>query len=240
LVGERLQPTETGVPPGSPLAPLGSNLRVDDWDQERERRGPRFARYCADFLSVVTSQRAGARGKARLTRVLRHHLQREIPESKSTVGPTQAGVCLGFPFQGPRISWAQAAGQDFRHRRRELTGRRGGVSLASRIRHLNEYIRGGVQYLGLSQSYRPLPALEAWLRRRRRRCFGKQWRSVRTQVRELRNLGTAKQPALLPALSRKGPWQLSRTWAPQTGMTTQGISETLGLVSMRALWLALP
>jgi len=51
--------------------------------------------------------------------------------------------------------------QDFRHRLRKLTGRSWGVSLAYRIRHLNEYLRGWVQYFGLSQYYRPLPALDA-------------------------------------------------------------------------------
>jgi RNA-directed DNA polymerase len=48
-----------------------------------------------------------------------------------------------------------------------------------------------------------------------------------------------KQTALLTALSRKGPWHLSRTLATQTGMTNQWLTETLGLVSIRALWIAL-
>jgi RNA-directed DNA polymerase len=46
LVGEGLQPTETGVPQGSPLSPLLSNIMLDDLDKELERRGHRFARYC--------------------------------------------------------------------------------------------------------------------------------------------------------------------------------------------------
>jgi RNA-directed DNA polymerase len=239
LVGDSLQPTETGVPQGSPLSPLLSNVMLDDLDKELERRGHRFARYGDDFLVVVKSQRAGERVKASLTRFLQHHLKLEINESKSTVGPTKACVFLGFTFQGTRIYWSPEAFQDFRHRLRELTGRSWGVSLAYRISKLNEYIRGWVQYFGLSQYYRPLPELDAWLRRRLRMCFWKQWRSVRTKVRELLKLGTAKTTALLTALSRKGPWHLSRTLATQTGMTTQWLSETLGLVSIRALWIAL-
>ena len=239
LVGESLQPTETGVPQGSPLSPLLSNVMLDDLDKERERRGHRFARYCDDFLVIVKSQRAGDRVKASLTRFLQHHLKLEINESKSTVGPTNECVFLGFTFQGTRISWSHEAFQDFRHRLRELTGRSWGVSMAYRIRKLNEYVRGWIQYFGLSQYYRPLPELDAWLRRRLRMCFWKQWRSVRTKVRELLKLGTAKTTAILTALSRKGPWHLSRTLATQTGMTNQWLSETLGLVSIRALWIAL-
>jgi RNA-directed DNA polymerase len=177
--------------------------------------------------------------KASLTRFLQHHLKLEIKESKSTVGPTNEGVCLGFTFQGTRISWSPEAFLDFRHRLRKLTGRSWGVSMTYRIRKLNEYIRGWVQYFGRSPYYRPLPELDAWLRRRLRQCFWKHWRSVRTKVRELLKLGTAKTTALLTALSRKGPWHLSRTLATQTGMTNQWLSESLGLVSIRALWLSL-
>lgn len=111
--------------------------------------------------------------------------------------------------------------------------------MAYRIQKLNEYLRGWMQYFGRSQYYRPLPELDAWLRRRLRMCFWKQWRYVRTKVRELLKLGTAKKTAILTALSRKGPWHLSRTLATQTGMTNQWISDTLGLVSIRTLWISL-
>jgi len=94
-------------------------------------------------------------------------------------------------------------------------------------------------YFGLSHYYRPLPELDAWLRRRLRMCVWKQWRYVRTKVRGLLKLGTATQTAILTALSRKGPWHLARTLATQTGMTKQWLTETLGLVSLRALWISL-
>ena len=130
LVGECLQPTETGVPQGSPLSPLLSNIVLDDLDKELERRGHRFARYCDDFLIVVHSQRAGERVKASLARFLRQHLKLEINETKSTVGPTNECTFLGFTFHGTRIYWSQEAFQDFRHRLRQLTGRSWGVSMA--------------------------------------------------------------------------------------------------------------
>jgi RNA-directed DNA polymerase len=221
------------------LSPLLSNILLDDLDKELERRGHRFARYCDDFLIVVKSPRAGARVKASIVRFLQSHLKLEINEQKSTIGPTKECTFLGFTFQGSRIYWSPKAFQDFRHRLRKLTGRSWGVAMAYRIRKLNEYIRGWLQYFGLSQYYRPVPELDAWLRRRLRRCFWKQWRYVRTKVRELLKLGTAKKTAIRTALSRKGPWPLSRTLATQTGMTNQWLSETLGLVSIRAVWITL-
>jgi RNA-directed DNA polymerase len=239
LVGESLQPTEAGVPQGSPLSPLLSNLMLDDLDKELERRGHHFARYGDDFLIVVKSRRAGERVKASLTRFLRRHLKLEINETKSTIGPTTECRFLGFTFHGTRIYWSHEAFQDFRYRLRKLMGRSWGVSLAYRISKLNEYLRGWIHYFGLSQYYRPLPELDAWLRRRLRMCLWKQWRSVKTKVRELLKLGTPRKTAILTALSRKGPWHLSRTLATQTGMTNQWLTETLGLVSIRALWISL-
>ena len=205
LVGERVELTATGGPQGSPRSPLLSTILLDDLDQELERRGHRFARSCDDFLLVVKSQQAGARVKASLARFLQPPLKLEIKEQKSTVGPTKDCPFLGFPFPGSRIYWSPEAVQDFRHRLRKLTGRSWGVSLAYRLRKLNEYLQGWRQYFGLSQYYRPLPALEAWLRRRLPMCFWKQWRYVRTKVRELLKLRTAKRTAILTALSRKGP-----------------------------------
>jgi RNA-directed DNA polymerase len=212
---------------------------LDDLDKELDRRGHHLARYGAEFLIVGKSQRAGERVNASLTRFLQHHLTLETNESKSPIGPTKEGRFLGFPCQGTRSYWSPEAFQDFRPRRRELSGRRWGGSMAYRIRKLNDYIRDGMQYFGLSPYYRLLPELDAWRRRRLRRCVWTQWRYVRTTVRELLKLGTAKRTAILTALRRQGPWHLSRTLATQTGMTNQWLTETLGLVSIRALWISL-
>jgi RNA-directed DNA polymerase len=207
--------------------------------KELDRRGYRFARYCDDFLLVVKSQRAGERVKGSVSRFLRQYLKLEINEDKSVVGPTNQCRFLGFTFHGTRIYWSAEAVQDFRHRLRKLTGRSWGVSMAYRIRKLNEYIRGWMHYFGLSQYYRPLPELDAWLRCRLRMRLWKQWRYVRTKVHELLKLGMTKKTAILIALSRKGPWHLSRTLATQTDMTNQWLTEMLGLVSIRALRIAL-
>ena len=91
-------------------------------------------------------------------------------------------------------------------------------------------------YFGISQYYRPIPELDEWLRRRVRMCYWKQWRGVRTRVRNLLRLGTGKKAAILTAISRKSYWHLSRSLATQVGMTNEWL-EAQGLVSIRALWM---
>jgi len=50
-----------GTPQGGPLSPLLSNILLDEWDRELERRGHRFVRYADDCNIYVQSQTAGLR-----------------------------------------------------------------------------------------------------------------------------------------------------------------------------------
>tara|TARA_R110002012_G_scaffold321316_1_gene548630 strand:- start:1289 stop:2158 length:870 start_codon:yes stop_codon:yes gene_type:complete len=58
--GKRYQ-TREGVPQGSPLSPLLSNIMLDELDKTLEKRGHCFARYADDFTILVKSHRAGQR-----------------------------------------------------------------------------------------------------------------------------------------------------------------------------------
>src|SRR5207247_8303114 len=109
-----------------------------------------------------------------------------------------------------------------------------GVSMHYRLHKLAEYVRGWMGYYALSEYYRPIPALDQWLRRRVRCCYWKQWRWCRRRVRELLKLGTSQRTAIQAGLSRKSYWRLARTLAAQTGMTSQWLAEQgLGSVQTR-------
>src|ERR1700753_2543718 len=56
-----VSPVDEGTPQGGPLSPLLSNIVLDEFDQELERRGLRFARYADDSNIYVRSKRAGER-----------------------------------------------------------------------------------------------------------------------------------------------------------------------------------
>ena len=236
MVSETFEPSELGTPQGGPLSPLLANILLDDLDRELERRGHRFTRYADDLLILVRSQRAGERVKTSITAHLGQRLKLPVNEQKSRVAPIDECTFLGFTFRKGKLRWSEAAFEDFKHRVRKLTGRSWGVSMAWRFHKLAQYLRGWMGYFGISQHYRPIPELDEWVRRRVRMCYWKQWRWVRTKVRNLLALGTGKRAAIFTAISSKSYWHLSRTLATQTGMTNAWL-EGRGLVSIRALWM---
>jgi len=237
LVGDVIQASEMGTPQGGPLSPLLANVLLHDLDVELERRGHRFVRYADDLLVLVRSERAGVRVESSLTRYLTRKLRLTVNEHKSRVCRTDDVVFLGFTFRGAKLRWSDDAFDDFLHRLRRLTGRSWGVSMDYPLHELAQYLRGWMGYFGISDYYRPVPALDGWwLRRRVRMCYWKQWRRARTKVRHLLALGTSKRQAILTAISRKGYRHLARTLATQTGMTNAWL-ERQGLLSIRTLWM---
>jgi len=90
--------------------------------------------------------------------------------------------------------------------------------------------------LPVSGYYRPVPEIDAWIRRRVRMCHWKQWQRTRKRVRHPLALGTGKRQAILTALSRKRHWHLSSTLATQTRMTNAWL-ERQKLLSVRAMWM---
>lgn len=235
MVDGRLQATNKGVPQGGPLSPLLANIILDDLDKELEKRGHRFARYADDFIILVGGRRSGKRVMESIEKFLEQRLKLEINREKSKVADISECTFLGFIFKGKKVRWSDKAFVEFKRRVKELTGRSWGVSMTYRMEKLTEYIRGWMNYFGISEYYRPIPPLEEWLRRRIRMCYWKQWRRCRTKVRELLKLGASINTAISAGLSRKGYWRNARTLATQSGMTNKWLKEQ-GLISIKEQW----
>lgn len=236
LNGEELQPSDIGTPQGGPLSPLLANIMLDDLDRELESRGHRFVRYADDVMILVKSQRAGERVMASVSRYLTKKLKLKVNEQKSRVVPTDQATYLGYTFRGKKLRWSDESFADFKHRIRQLTGRSWGVSMEYRFNKLAQYLRGWMGYFGKSEYYRPIPEIDQWLRRRIRMCYWKQWRWVRTKVRNLLALGVGKRQAILTGISSKSYWHLSKTKATQMAMSNDWLKRQ-GLISVRDLWL---
>lgn len=60
-MGGKLHKRRKGVPQGSPLSPLLSNILLNELDTELEKRGHRYVRYADDFSIYVRSKTAARR-----------------------------------------------------------------------------------------------------------------------------------------------------------------------------------
>src|SRR6516164_8325812 len=84
------------------LSPLLSNIVLDEFDRELERRKLRFARYADDSNIYVRSRRAGERVMKSLVRFIATRLKLKVNEQKSAVAEPWERKFLGFSFtSGP-------------------------------------------------------------------------------------------------------------------------------------------
>lgn len=206
--------TEEGTPQGGPLSPLLSNIVLDEFDRELERRGLRFARYADDCNVYVRSRRAGERVMESLKRFITTKLKLKVNEQKSAVARPWERKFLGFSFTNagvPKRRIAPKAVDRFKERVRELTRRTRGVSIERMAEDLARYLRGWIGYFGRCETPSVLDGLEQWTRRRLRSALWKQWKRGSVRFAELRKRGVGKNLAAQTAGSAHGPWRLANS-----------------------------
>jgi len=214
MEGGLVSPIDEGTPQGGPLSPLLSNIVLDEFDRELERRGLRFARYADDCNVYVRSRRAGERVMASITRFITTKLKLKVNEQKSAVAQPWERKFLGFSFTSrvlPKRRIAPKAVARFKERVRELTYRTRGVSIEQMAGDLTKYLNGWIGYFGKCQTPSVLESLEGWTRRRLRSVIWKQWRRGTVRFAELRKRGVGEDLAATTAGSAHGPWRLANS-----------------------------
>ena len=212
MEGGLVSPVDEGTPQGGPLSPLLSNIVLDEFDRELERRGLRFARYADDSNIYVRSRRAGERVMESLKRFITARLKLKVNELKSAVARPWERKFLGFSFTAnrePKRRIAPKAVDRFKGRVRELTSRTRGVSIERMAQELTRYLQGWLGYFGKCQTPSVLEGLEKWLRRRLRSAIWKQWKRGAKRFAELRKRGVYGDLAAKTAGSGHGPWRMA-------------------------------
>ncbi|GMX63357.1 group II intron reverse transcriptase/maturase [Paenibacillus elgii] len=213
MVGGVCQKTEEGTPQGGPLSPLLANILLDDLDKELNRRGLRFVRYADDCNIFVASKRAGERVMDSVIRFVEGKLKLKVNRDKSAVDRPWNRKFLGFSILSNKQAAVRLAPKTisrFKEKIRELTNRTRSMSMEERIVRLNRYLMGWIGYFRLASAKSHCEKFDQWIRRRLRMCLWKQWKRVRTRIRELRALGVPEWACFVMANSRRGAWEMSR------------------------------
>jgi RNA-directed DNA polymerase len=229
-----VSPSVEGTPQGGPLSPLLSNLVLDEFDRELERRGHRFVRYADDSNIYVRSEKAGQRVMESIARFITHELKLKVNETKSAVARPQERKFLGFSFTaGPEVKRviAPKALDRFKQRIREITRRATGVSMETTMEELAPYMRGWRSYFGFCETPEVLIGLTRWVRLRLRAAMWRQWKTPRRRRAALLELGVLPRLASNTAGSGRGPWYLAKAKALSVGLSN-AYFKSLGLPSL--------
>jgi group II intron reverse transcriptase/maturase len=218
---------EQGVPQGSPLSPLLSNIVLDELDRELARRGHRFVRYADDCNVYVRSEQAGQRVMASLTRFIEGRLRLKVNQAKSALARPEDRHFLGFRLRlDPRsgsveILLSERTKRNAMDRTRQLTPRTWGDSLESCILRINAWLAGWHQFFGIVSvsEMQMMRKIDGHIRRRLRAIILRHWKRKRTIARKLIALGVKRQSAWRQIYQgRKSWWALSHTHAVDNGL----------------------
>ena len=231
--------SEEGTPQGGPLSPLLANIMLDDVDKELEKRGHKFCRYADDCNIYVKSEKAGIRVMNSITRIIEGKLKLKVNRDKSAVDIVSKRKFLGFSFyfakDGAKIRIHEKSIKRFKEKIRFITNRNRGISMDLRILKLNDSIRGWINYFGIANAKRKLLELDQWIRRRLRACIWKQWKKVKTKLRNLIKLGVPKYKAYEYANTRKGYWRISNSPILETTLNNKYF-KSIGLMSLSNIY----
>jgi RNA-directed DNA polymerase len=189
---------------------------LHELDKELEKRDHRFCRYADDCNIYVKSQRAGERVMTSISEFIEKRLKLKVNRDKSAVDHVTRRKFLGFSFYrwrgGYRIRVDNKSVKRLMDKLRLLTSRSKGWSMNTRIVGLNQVIRGWVNYFHLADMRKLCLRLDAWLRRRLRMCYWKQWKRIKTKHDNLVRFGIPSWKAWEHANTRKSYWHTANSW----------------------------
>jgi RNA-directed DNA polymerase len=186
-----------GVPQGSPISPLLSNIVLDALDKELEARGHSFVRYADDVSIYVRSERAAGRVMETITEYLEKELKLKVNREKSRISKPGQSNLLGFSFFRREAKWeikiAPKSLKRIKEKIRKATKRKDPTPASEKIKRLEAVIIGWVTYFRIARAKSAMQELDSMVRHRLRMGIWKQWKTPANRKKNLRQLGVGQR-----------------------------------------------
>ncbi len=244
LINGKLHKRKKGVPQGSPLSPLLSNILLNELDKELAKRGHRYVRYADDFSIYVKSKNAAKRVGNSIYKFLRDKLQLPINREKSGLRKPLNFEVLGFGFvptykKGEKGKYQLVVESSkwaaFKAKLKYLTKKTIPASFEERIKRINLLIRGWINYFKPASIQAKLKKLDEWLRNRLRYCIWHHWKKPERKRKNLIRLGIKQGQAYAWSRTRMGGWAVAQSPILGTTITVKRL-KMKGYVSLTAYY----
>ena len=151
----RLEKRRKGVPQGSPISPLLSNILLHELDEYMEHKRMKFVRYADDF-SIYCKTKSQARYQGNeVVKFLRDKLKLPINRDKSGIRRPIKFQILGYGFvptyrKGEKGKYQLVVTKkrwaSFKSKLKEITRKTSPMSFDERIEKINQVTRGWINY----------------------------------------------------------------------------------------------
>ena len=247
LINGQLQKRRKGVPQGSPLSPLLSNILLNELDKELTKRKLRFVRYADDF-SIYTQYKSHATATLKaIEKYLKTKLKLTINGEKSGVRKPVQFELLGFGFEstykkGDKGKYQLVVGKKawtrLKERLKSLTRKTAPISFEERLQKINKVQRGWLNYFRGTSIKGKLLNFDGWLRNRLRYCIWHDWKKPERKRKNLIRLGIDQSLAYAYSRTRKGGWAVAQSPILGTTITISRLKKR-GYIAMLELHLSL-
>ena len=220
LIKGKLQKRRKGLPQGSPLSPLLSNIMLDQLDKYLEKRGCKFIRYADDF-SVYTKSKSDAKSIGNEVYVfLRDKLELQINREKSGIRRPSNFTVLGHSFtsiykKGSKGQYQLVASNgswvELKRKLKRVTKKTAGYSFDERLSAIKLIYQGWINNYRLASIYTKLKKVDEWLRNRLRYCIWHDWKKPERKRKNLIRLGVEKGTAYAWSRTRMGGWAVAQS-----------------------------
>ena len=174
-VNGKLPKRRKGVPQGSPVSPILSNILFNELDKELTRRKLKFVRYADDF-SIYCKNPSSAIAKMKvIEKYLKTKLQLTINSDKSGVSKPSQFTILGFvpTYQkGVKGKYQFVVNEKALKRLKQsvktITRKTSPMTFDGRIQKINEVQRGWLNYFQGTSIHWKFRDLDGWLHNRLR------------------------------------------------------------------------